>query len=502
MSTNSVTAVSLLYNWKQKFSYLELDVRSLSLFRIVLGISVLYNLIFVKWDFVIVFIGKNRLIPQSVLSKMNGKNSFSIFDYIQNDTFAYLFLIAGIIAAFLYTIGYYTRIFSWLTLFFYWNITQAISSYGFGFDFYTFQLLFWSCFLPLDNFFAVTQKEQVVMPRFSVSFVLLFQIICVYFFTGIAKYGISWKGGYAIHNMLMDNWATLPAASFLIDKPYLYKPLTYCTLFIDCSFPFLLLLPSPKSVFRYIIVIFLIMFHLSILLMYVVGNFSITGFAAAAVLIPADFWNRFYKTKNKIIFQPLKKQVNYLLISFCIFAIYIITVKNLIFSTKYTVVKNFQSVEIIKKGLNAIDIPSPVKVSFFLQHWKMFAPNPPSKLGWLALEIKKEDGYYYDFITNQLITDVPTVYWYPKGYEALLIKYSRNYIFTPTGDKYKIFLKYWIPYKIKQINPNADYKSIVFADYTFLSTDQSVPHIPPLKKVVIPVDSMINLIKNQGAPGE
>lgn len=478
-----------LLKWKNKFHYLELDVRSLSLFRIVLGVSLLYNLIIIRWNYAVELLGKDRIVPIDIMHKLNGTNAFSVFDIIQNNNFAFIYLLLTILSAGFYTIGYKTKFFSWITLFLYWNILQATSSYCFGFDFYTFQLLFWSCFLPLDNFFSVSKKVQIVKPYFSVTFVLLFQIVCVYFFTGLAKYGISWKGGYAVHNMLMDNWATLSPSSLLIDKPYLYKPLTYATLLADILFPFLIFIPSPRSVFRYVIVVYLIGFHLCIFLMYNVGNFSITGFAAATVLLPSDFWDRFHKTDKKIISAPHNRW-NYVLILFCLVSIYIITVKNLVFSTKYTAAKDWKNIKDIKSFLSKVDVTAPVKVSFFIQNWKMFAPNPPLKLGWMSLEIKKEDGFYYDLLTNQLITDVPTIYWYPSGYEGLIIKYSRNYVYPASGDKYKIFLKYWIPYVIKKKNIKYDSIKILFVDYVFFSADQSTPFVPPLKKVVIPADSI------------
>lgn len=476
---------------KGRFSHLELDVRSISMFRIVLGCSLLFNLIIVRWSFVTEVLGKDRIIPYSVMQKLNGSNSFSLFDYVHNNTFAYFFMVLAIVSAALYTIGFKTRIVSWITLLLYWNIMQATSSFCFGFDFYTFQLLFWSCFLPLDNFFAISKRERIVKPYFPVAFVLLFQITCVYFFTGLAKYGMSWKGGYAIHNMLMDTWSTNPVSAFLIDKPFLYRPLTYTTLCMDYLFPILLFLPSPKSFSRYLIVCFLFVFHLSIVLMYNVGNFSYSGFAVAALLIPSHFWDKLLKVDYKaIVEQPLSKWVNYVGIGFSIFAIYVITVKNLVFCTKYTAARNWESIDRVKSGLNKVDIPSPVKVSFFLQHWKMFAPNPPAKLGWLTLEVLKDDGYNYDFMTNELVTDVPTIYWNPSGYEGLIMKYARNYSY-PTDIKFKTFLKYWIPYKIQKINPKADHKKILFVDYSFFATDQSVPYQPPLKKTIIPIDSMM-----------
>lgn len=489
------TVNDFLSNSKSKFGYLDLDVRSISLFRIIVGISLLYNLIVLKWSYAVEFFGKDRIVPIEVMQTLNGRISFSVFDIIQNNTFALAYILITIICAFFFTIGYKSKLFSIVTLVLYWNILQSNSSFCSGYDYYTFQLLFWACFLPVGNFFAVSKSKKISKPFFSICLALIFQITCVYFITGLSKYGDSWKGGYAVRNMLLDKWETYYFASLVVDKPYLYKPLTYITLFFEVLFPIFIFLPSPKSVFRYLAIFFLVSFHLSILLMYDVANFSISGFAAAAVLLPANFWDSFYEIKKENLLDTVRKWNHFVLILFSAFSIYIIFIKNLEYSTLYTEMQYWRSVENIKSVVKKLNVPPPVRVSYFMQNWKMFAPDPPTKLGWISFEIKKEDGFSYDLMTDQLITDVPTIYWYPSGYERYLIYRCRNYAITQDF-KYKLFLRYWIPYKLKKINPDIDTKKVLFVDYYFLPGDQSVPHKLPLIKQTLPVDSINNFFKS------
>lgn len=492
MQNRCNTIDSFFSRVKIKFQYFELDAHSISLFRVILGISLLYNLIFIKWSYAVEFLGKDRLIPDAVMHKMNGNNSFSIFDFIHDNTFAYLYLIITIISALLYTIGYKTKYFSWVTLFCMWNILQATFSYCFESDFFTFQLLFWSCFLPLDNYFAVSKNEEPVKPAFSVAVVLLFQIVCICFVNALAKYGIAWEAGYAIHNILMDFWSTHLLADFIQGRPFIYKPLTFIIYYTGFIFPLLLMVPFLKSTFRYFAFVCLMLFHLVILFTYNESNYPITGIATAVLLLPSGFWGEYPNFKIDYVAKKYKRWMRYILVFFCLFSIYIIFIKNLIFCTNYTSAKDWKSIGIVKKGLKALDIPAPVKVSFFYQNWRIFAPNPRSKLGWISFETAKEDGYYYDLLTNQLIVDIPGIYWYPSGYESILLKNARNYIYSPEGDKYKTFLNYWIPYKLQKVNTNVNYKNVMFVDYVYLVGNQSKPTLPPVLKTSVPVDSIIH----------
>jgi hypothetical protein len=106
----------------------------------------------------------------------------------------------------------------------------------------------------------------------------------------------------------------------------------------------------------------------------------------------------------------------------------------------------------------------------------MFAPNPPVKSGWLALEVQKNDGMTYDFFNNQLITEEPQINWTPKGLEFYLIYYCRNYDNPNVNNvKYKLFLKYWIKYILKKHNyPPKDLEKLIFTDYIYITA--RLPH--------------------------
>ncbi len=452
------------------FDYLRLDGRSVSLFRILLGVSILYNLIFIKLPYTAQFWGEHTIIPVQVMQFMNGKDAFSIFDYIRNDLFAYGWMGVSILLAVLFTIGFRTQLISFLLLFFYFNILQAFARYNPGFDKYTFQLLTWSCFLPLSNFFSVQNKDAKKEIPTWVSVILVVQLCWIYCCTGLAKYGDSWINGYAVKIMASDVWNASSMASFFAENNWVYKPLTYLTLFFEVLFPFLILIPSPRDVLRYTAIIFLIVFHGSIFLLTDVGSFSLTGLAAAMLLLPASFWDKIGYQRSICYVQPESSRLKtYFLTILTASVLFIISEKNIVFLAKNSAWRNSVSSNATVYILKKIDIPVFIENSFLFQNWKMFAPNPIMEAGWLSIEYKGEDGLLYDLFTDEIIPATQhKINFQPRGMEMHLLSYARA---MHNNDKWytRVFIKYWYFYQlaIRKI-PKSEYGNYYLAEYRYL----------------------------------
>jgi hypothetical protein len=473
-----------------RFEFLRFDHRSIGWFQVLLGISLIYNLL-LRFGYAVELYGEHSIIPGDVMQKMNGPASFSIFDYIRNDFFSKAFIVVALIFCAGYIWGKYYRIFSIGLTFLYWNLLQGNSSFVFGFEFFSFQLLFWSCFLPVGQRLWFNKTTVYKQPHMIICLVLTLQIVWVYFTTGFVKYGVSWQEGYAIRNMLMDQMATWGLASTLANSAWLCKFLTYYTLFFELTFPIWIFIPYKNHITRMVAVGFLVSFHLGIMLSYHVANFSISGIAVAALLIPAWLWDKTPARSVKL--DTTVPKANVWLKVFCFFAIYVISIKSIIFSVKYGSKKTAKTDATAKK-LGNIDIPKLIKVSFFTQHWKMFAPNPPIKCGWLALEELKENGDVFDVISGQKVSEKPVQLWQPTGFEYYLMMYVRNFDFADgSGAKYQVFLKYWIPYKLKQVNKDkVDIKNIFLTDYLYIIANQKSVKSVPITRNVIAATKIIN----------
>lgn len=474
------------------------DGRSLGLFRIFLGISLVYNLAVIKWSFIPEYWGRHPIIPPSVMQNLGGGflKTISIFSFIHSDGLAYLIFGLGILAAFFLTIGYESRIFSWISLFIHWNIVQAYAAFSFGFDLFLFQILFWACFLPLDSHFSVKKnlKNQLnVWP----TLILIVQITWIYFNTGMAKYGESWTEGYAVRNMLADYWGVTELGKELGTSKLFYTSTTYVSLTVERLFPlFILLIPIFKWS-KKVLCLFLILFHFAIMLSYHVGSFSLTGIAIGAFFIPGSWWDKLKIISNnqlgvqwELPYLGWKKK---LINSFMIFSIFIICLKNTFFLLEFSSLHvNTQFQQKLNKISTLLDIPSPIHVSIFWQYWKMFAPNPPVKAGWFSLEELKDDGTVIDLISNKIVQEKPSILWKPTQFELYLLMYSRTFdIPEPASQKFRIFLKYWVQKQLKTID-NQDIKNIFFTDYLFIIANQKSISQTNVKRHVLSVSKIID----------
>jgi hypothetical protein len=452
---------------------LRLDEHAVAFFRILLGLSVLYNLVLVKYPYAIEFWGEHTIIPIDIMNEMNGPKAVSVFDFIRSDLFAKLYMIAAILSALLFTVGYKSRYNAVVLLFLYWNLLQSAAMWIGGYDFYNFHLLFWSVFLPLDNRFSVQKPVRPAPVSLSISVVLLVQISLIYFTTGLAKYGPAWTDGYAVKIMASDKWAAYSTAAIFAKHVLLYKPLTYVTLAFEYAFPVLVFIPLYISrIPRYLAVLFLLGFHGTIMMIYDVANFPIAGFAAAALLLPSAFWKGtgIGAMEQKAVQQidHLSKLLRYAKYLFTVIALYMIVLNNIKFIAKYTPLNKFQAADKVYQNAAHISFISPVRISVFFQFWKMFAPEPIRDIGWMSIEEKKDDGYLYDLFTGNIIS--PTEHklnFKPSGFEFHLLIYARAMRFK-NKQFTRVFLKYWFLHQLKIRNiPEDKYGNYFLAEYRY-----------------------------------
>lgn len=470
-----------------KFSeIITLDERSVSLMRLVLGISILYNLIFIKLSYTTQIWGSSPLIPLDIMKYMNGSDSFSIFDYIRSDNFAYVWMVLSILSALCYTAGLYSKINSWILFFLFFNLIQPFQRYLGGYEKYTIILLFWSCFLPLDNYFSFKKPKKAYSPDKRIALLILIQLVLIYFSTGLAKYGDTWLNGDAVKIICSNTILSRGPAAFIASHAWIYKPLTYVTLLAEYLFPVLIFSPYRNSIFRLIAILFLLGFHASIFLVADVGNFSLTGIAAAVLLIPSKYWNlsALKFTGNSVIkIWPI--WMNKLFTLLVCLSIYLIVSNNFLFISRYTVVSLYNISKPMTQLLEKINIKTPLNETVFFEEWKMFAPNPIKELGWLSIEYIDEDGLYYDAFSKNIINQQQhQKYFFPKGMERLLMVYGR---LLHDGKKpfARIFIKYWYFNALKKMNVKPeDYNNYFLAQYScnYYYDKNGELNISPLKK--------------------
>jgi hypothetical protein len=214
-----------------------------------------------------------------------------------------LFIIAGI-AALALLLGYKTKFsifLCFILLLSLHNRNPWILNSG---DSYLRLLLFWSMFLPLDQYYSLdnlTTKSTYKLKHASLaSFCLITQIILSYVMTGLLKFSPEWlKEGTAIYYALSLDQFAKPLGKFLLDFPLVLKIMTHSVILLEAIFPFFFIMPIYTNSFRTIALIAFGTFHIGLGLTMTLGLFVPVCLIALISLIPTPYLDKAEKYLNK-----------------------------------------------------------------------------------------------------------------------------------------------------------------------------------------------------------
>ncbi|MCB0271562.1 MAG: HTTM domain-containing protein [Bdellovibrionales bacterium] len=285
-------------------SIFSVDVRSLALFRITLGLILLIDLVD-RLRFMRVFYTDEGAVPRHVvLEYFQGKYLFSIF-FLTGDEFTLGVLFAmNILLCIGLILGFRTRLMTVLCWIFSVSITNRASVITYGGDVVLRMILFWSMFVPLGLTYSVdaalsSQKYKVQKYFSSGTFGLMIQFLFVYMFAALYKHDPVWipEGTAIAYTLELDQFAT-HLGIWLRQFPIVLKALTFGTLAIELFGPFLLLSPMVKEKGRLLIIMSFVGMHLGIFALMNVGLFSWMCIAVWPLFLPSLFWD-FWKKRSK-----------------------------------------------------------------------------------------------------------------------------------------------------------------------------------------------------------
>jgi hypothetical protein len=186
------------------------DLRSLAVFRIVLGVVMLQDLLGRWSDLALHYSDRGLLSREQVLDSLNVWR-WSLYFVNGTKEFAYLMFAITVVTCLAVIVGYRTRlamVVLWILLVSLQVRNPLVLS---GADSFLRLLMFWAMFLPVGAVWSIDQRlaRGTPSPRpwyVSVaSAALLLQIAFVYFFTALLKTGDEWRallcaGGKATHH--------------------------------------------------------------------------------------------------------------------------------------------------------------------------------------------------------------------------------------------------------------------------------------------------------------
>lgn len=159
-------------------------------------------------------------------------------------------------------------------------------------------MLFWSLFLPTNGLLSLDRaagRTPLVPPATIVtagSVAYLLQIGALYVVTGLLKSGAPWHDGTALHDALHLDQLVDPLGVWARDRAWLTVPLTHATWWLEVAGPALLLVPVAFGPVRAAVVAAFLALHVGIEAMMDIGPFPVTSIVCWMPLIPGWVWDR------------------------------------------------------------------------------------------------------------------------------------------------------------------------------------------------------------------
>lgn len=448
-----------------------LDLRSLAVFRMGLGLILLVDLYIRSGDLLAHYTDKG-ILPRDMLNPAERRLSIHLFGG------AYWFeaLLFGVAALFALAllVGIRTRMatcLSWFLLVSLQARNPIVLQAG---DMLLRMLLFWGMFLPLGTCWSVDSsaaphtEDRPWRITCLATIALLLQICLVYWCSAALKSDPSWRTeGTAVYYALNIDQLVTPFGEILLDYPRLLWFLTFATLGLEALGPLLLFCPVHNGWIRFVVVLVFVAFHvLGLGLCLELGPFPYVCAVAWIVLLPTCFWEEaarrwpirsrpqgtltgrvahlLHRGKRLLRFfapilaeedsdenKPLARRSDFFILSrIALFAALI-----------YVLLWNLRSLDFSRFSKFFPVEANGVGVALGLdQYWAMFAPMPTTNDGWYVIEGELHNGSKVD-----LFRDGAPLSW--RKPEAVAKMYANErWRKLGTNLHQKDFARYRVPY--------------------------------------------------------
>ncbi len=365
----------------------SIDLRSLALFRICLGLCLIYEVIDRGKELEAHYTA-NGVLPASVLREIAADPVYSL--HLLSDTVAYQMLLFAIafMAAVMLLLGWRTRLATVVSFFLLLSLHARNPVLNHNGDSLIRYLLMWGMFLPLGaraSLDAQRSPHQVASPILSVGTAgLLLQGFFVYLVVTASKLQYdAWWEGRALYAVLHKASYVRPLGEYFAQFPGLLRLLSHGTLIVEGSIPILLFFPWKRDFARVFAVFMAMGFQMCIWSMAKIGTFQPVTILALFPYLPAAFWDRIsnrWITLQGVRWRPPAW-------SEAIVAVFLL----------YTVASNAVTLD---PGVHTF--PEPFQSfgrNFKLdQRWRMFANTDVTPQGWWKVFGTLDDGRKFDLL--------------------------------------------------------------------------------------------------------
>jgi hypothetical protein len=371
-------------------TFFGLDLRSLALFRIGLGLTLLADLAG-RWPDLVAHYTDAGVLPHNVTPVY----TISIHGLFGSATYeGFLFLLAAACAAAL-VVGYRTQ----LATFFSWLLLLSLHARNplvlIGGDLLERLLLFWSIFLPLGACWSLDARGRPPSraPASSVATAaLMLQVVFMYWFGLAARTDPAWWGqGTAVADALrLDFYATSVGRWMRDLPPELLRWATWATVAVEGGGPLLLFLSGGLPRLRTAVVAVMVAFHVMLGLTLRLGTFPLICVVAWLPFLPAWFWDALVLRRRVPPPQPTELDKAAVEKAPAPAELSPLAAAVVVVSLAYVFVFNLL---VLPEGGISLSVVRGIGLE---QSWGMFAPRPNRDDGWYVVVGKQKDGNEVD----------------------------------------------------------------------------------------------------------
>lgn len=300
-----------------------LDLRSIALFRVLLGVLLLCDLLLRSVD-ISEFYTDAGVLPREHLLAISNKWYWSLHAASGTLWWQVLLFTAAGIAAVALIVGYRSKVAALISFVLLASLLNRNGLILQGGDQLLVIMCFWSVFLPLGARYSFDAsllpqfqhdpninvgRTDISQSYFSVATVaIVFQILYLYFFTAIMKTGDAWLVRFdaAFYAVSLQQFAT-PVAEWIKQFPTLLELATRYVIFVEFVGPLLVLCPFFWPWIRLTGLLLLASLHFAFLLMLHIGLFPLIDFMALSLLLPSAAW---IVVKKRKATKPVQSRLN------------------------------------------------------------------------------------------------------------------------------------------------------------------------------------------------
>lgn len=469
------------------------DLRSLALFRICVGLIVLFDVASRLPD-VAAFYADTGVLPRlSLLSRISNPWVMSL--HLMSGTAlvqAALLILQGVCGAGLVA-GWRTRWMAALAWFLTASLHRRNHMVAGGGDDYFRLLLFWSMFLPMGARWSLDRapspaRQPLPTQAFSVgTAAILLQTAMGYLMAVYHKWNLpAWREGTAIYYALsIDNYAK-EFASVLLGFPSLLQGLTYATLWFEWLGPFLLFCPVFMGPIRTVTVLGFLLMHGGFSLSMHLMLFPVVSAAAMLVFLPSWFWDRLVFRQRGLpgprVAIRSSKSANAcaIVLLICVISWNLEAVKPLHYR--------------MPEALRAL-----THLAHLDQAWRMFAPPPPTS-GWFVIPGTLKDGTEVDLFRQ----GTPVSWDKPPPRDRFRNERWRRYMFSFVFGKNKVFWPDYARYLCRSWNAgHAGLQQLESLEIVFMARETPPPGQTGIyEKHVLLKQGCADVLDGRPAPGK